>query len=154
MTTLSEMDYAEFGTLKFLDFFPRTEAYKEDHEGGFESGIGLACTEGYLDTLFTSPVDQEWQTSEIILAFYSDCPDHEGTLLINRLGFQLRQGMSAAQVKETLGVPEIEQPRSLRFVVGKKWQYYVGCLIDDENGLCKVWICRKDLADEQIALES
>jgi hypothetical protein len=56
------MSYEEFGKLRFLDFFPKTDAYMEDHEGGLESGFGLACTEGYSATVFASPVDVEGAT--------------------------------------------------------------------------------------------
>jgi hypothetical protein len=145
MTPLRQMSYEEFGELRFLDFFPKTDVYKEDHEGGLESGIGLACTEGYLDTIFTSPVDLEWQTAELCLELGTDCPPREGHALLDDLGVGLRKGMTSAQVKEVLGVPEEDDPTWLFFVIGDKW-YYVGCLITDE-GLHRVWIARKDLAD-------
>ena len=47
MTALREMSYEEFGKLRFLDFFPRQKNYAEEHEGGLEAGIGIACHEGY-----------------------------------------------------------------------------------------------------------
>jgi hypothetical protein len=147
MTPLRDMSYEEFGKLRFLDFFPKTDAYREDHEGGLESGIGLACSEGYLSTVFTSPVDADWQTAEMILMLGSDCPESQGHALLDGLGLHLRKGMSADQVRERLGVPEQDSPRWLRFVVGDSHPYYVGCLVVD-TGLHKVWIGRKDLADE------
>jgi hypothetical protein len=147
LTPLREMTYEEFGKLRFLDFFPKTDAYNEDHEGGMETGIGVACTEGYRDTMFTSPVDQEWQTAEMLLELGGDCPETQGHALLDGLGLQLRKGMSAEQVKESLGVPEQESPGFLRYVVGDSHPYHVGCLIT-ESGLHRVWIGRKDLADE------
>src|SRR5438445_11441896 len=54
-SSLSQLSYQDFGKLRFLDFFPKTESYVEDHEGGLETGIGLACSEGYrIFTAFTS----------------------------------------------------------------------------------------------------
>jgi hypothetical protein len=153
MTILRQMSYKEFGKLRFLDFFPKTDGYIEDHEGGMETGIGLACTEGYRDTIFTSPVDEEWQTAEMILELGSDCPETQGHALLDGLGLHLRKGMSAEQVKESLGVPEEDSPRWLVFVLGDSHPYYVGCLIT-ETGLHRVWIGRKDLADAQTELES
>jgi hypothetical protein len=146
MIPLRQMSYEEFGKLRFLDFFPRTEAYQEDHEGGLESGIGLACTEGYLNTIFTSPVDVEWQTAELCLELGTDCPVNEGHALLDALGLALRKGMTSQQVKEVLGLPEKDDPTWLVFVIGDQWPYYVGCLVTDK-GLHRVWIGRKDLAD-------
>ncbi len=150
MTPLRQMTYEEFGRLRFLDFFPRTDAYKEDYEGGMETGIGLACTEGYLETMFASPVDTEWQTAEMNLELGSDCPESEGHALLDGLGLRLRKGMSSEQVRAQLGVPEEDTPRWLRFVIGDLHPYYVGCLII-ESGLHRVWIGRKDLSDENPA---
>jgi hypothetical protein len=143
------MTYEEFGKLRFLDFFPKTDAYQEDHEGGMETGIGVACIEGHSDTMFTSPVDSDWQTAEMILEF-SDCPEAQGHALLQALGLPIRRGMSVEQVRESLGVPEVDSPQWLRFVVGESHPYYVGCLIT-ESGLHRVWIGRKDLADENEA---
>jgi hypothetical protein len=148
---LREISYEEFGELRFLDFFPRTDAYKEDHDGGLESGIGLACTEGYLDTVFTSPVDVEWQTAEMLLELGTDCPEKEGHALLDALGLSLRKGMTYTQVKENLGVPKEDEPTWLVFLTGDEFPYYVGCLITDQ-GLHRVWICRQDLADENTAI--
>jgi len=150
MNPLREMSYQEFGKLRFLDFFPKTDAYNEDHDGGIETGIGLACFEGYLDTMFTSPVDSDWQTAEMILELGTDCPENQGHALLDQLGLHLRKGMSADQVKQQLGVPEKDDPTWLRFVVGDTEHYYVGCLITDQ-GLHRVWIGRRDLSDENEA---
>lgn len=150
MSPLRQMSYEEFGKLRFLDFFPKTDGYNEDHEGGLESGIGLACTEGYLNTVFTSPVDVEWQTSEMVLELERDCPEAEGHVLLDTLGLRLCKGMTGEQTIEILGVPERDKKEYYRwqvFVIGDPSPYYVGCLITEE-GLSKVWICRKDLADK------
>jgi hypothetical protein len=155
MKPLHETSYEEFGKLRFLDFFPRTKDYVEDHAGGLESGVGLACYEGYLVfTCFTSPADREWQTAEICLDFQNRCPEAEGNELLRQLGLGLRKGMTYAQAKESLGVPEEDDPTYLRFVLGQRWFYYLDCFVGDREGLFRLWICRKDLADEQIKLES
>ena len=154
MTHLRQMNYEEFGKLRFLDFFPKTDQYVEDHEGGLESGIGLACMEGYvlLTACFTSPADSDWQTSEIELRFEKDgCPEIEGNALLEKLGLGVRSGMSESLVREALGVsPQVDL---WPIVVGEEWPYYVGCALS-EGRLNRVWICRKDLADEQTELES
>jgi hypothetical protein len=154
MTPLRQMSYEEFGKLRFLDFFPKTDQYVEDHEGGLESGIGLACMEGYvlLTAFFTSPVDSEWATSEIEMRFGKNgCPEPEGNALLEKLGLELRSGMPDNLVREVLGVSA--QVDLWPIVVGDQWPYYLGCAFG-ESGLNRVWICRKDLADAQTELES
>ena len=149
MTPLRQMSYEEFGKLRFLDFFPETEQYVEDHEGGLESGIGLACMEGYvlLTAYFTSPVNSVWQTSEIELTFETNgCPEREGNALLEKLGLGLRAGMPEDSVRDALGASK--QVDLWPIVVGDESLYYVGCAFGD-HGLSRVWICRKDLADEQ-----
>lgn len=168
MTKLSEMSYEEFGKLRFLNFFPRTERYVEEHEGGLESGIGNSCFEGYgYETAFmsrdASMSDEapEWQTAEIQLTFdHSQCPETEGNALLSQLGLNIRKAMSPTEAKETLGKTELvlideksgdaekQIPCCLRFVAGKEWPYYVTCWMMGSEGLIKVWICRKDWADE------
>ena len=155
MKKLSEMSYEEFGKLRFLDFFPRTKNYREDHEGGLETGIGLACYEGYgIFTCFTSPVDTEWQTVEVTVDFGDECPETEANEFFRQLGLAVYKGMSHAQVKNTFRNAEEDIPTYLRFVVGGNGHYYVDCYIKEREGLFKIWICRKDLAVKQIAKES
>jgi hypothetical protein len=153
VTPLNQMSYDEFGKLRFLDFFPNTDLYHKDDVGGLECGIGIACSEGYGPTFFARP-QRSRQTAEIGLDFDDDCPEMEGHALLDRLGLNLRCGMPGQQIKDLLGTPESDQPRWLRFVVGSKWPYYVGCLVDDAKGLCRVWICRKDLADKEERLQN
>lgn len=155
MNMLSQTNYAEFGKLRFLDFFPRSREYIEDHQGGLESGIGLACSEGYRKcTVFTSPIGSDWQTSEIIVDFENGCPIAPANEFFKQLGLQISYGMSHAQVRQALGEPVEDIPTYLRFIVGQEWPYYLDCYIKEREGLFKVWICRKDLADQQIAAES
>lgn len=151
MTPLRQMSYEGFGKLRFLDFFPKTDAYSEAHDFAFESGIGLAGTEGYLETKFTSPIDADWQTSEMWLELGGDCPESQGHALLDGLGLRLRKGMTASLVREALGVSPDADLWPIE--IGDKWPYYVGCSLS-EAGLTQVWICRKDLADAQTELES
>src|SRR2546421_10515 len=136
MKKLSEMSYKEFGMLRFLDFFPRTEAYMRDDEGGLETGIGLACFEGYPLTGFASPVEAKNQTAEINLDFDNGIPEREGHAFLQGLGLKLCRGMSASEIKNVLEAPEQDEPRWLRFIIGKSWPYYLGCLVA-EKGLCR-----------------
>jgi len=147
MMQLHQLEYDDFGRLRFLDFFPKTAAYREDHIGGLETGIGLACSEGYPFSVFTSLPDAPWQTVEIILELGEDCPEAEGHALLAQLGLPIRKGMSAEEVEQCLGTPEKLGTRWLRFVVGDSCPYYVGCLVT-EHGLGRVWIARKDTVDE------
>jgi hypothetical protein len=141
------MNYREFGNLRFLDFFPKTAAYWEDHEGGVETGIGVVCVEGYQDTIFTSPSDGRWQTAEMILELGGDCPEAEGHALLDRLGLGLRKSMTAAQIEAVLGRPVKDTTdcnRLMRFMLGDKHPYYISCLIVEDR-LWRVYIGRKDL---------
>jgi hypothetical protein len=153
MPDLSQMNYEDFGKLRFLDFFPTTKFYSRDDKGGLEAGIGLACSEGYLFTGFASPIDSDMQTAEILITFEQDyCPEAEGNALLKYLGLGIRKGMSHAQVRAALGIPIEEAANFILFIIGKPpWPYYVSCGISEVEGLFRVWICRKDLADEEIA---
>jgi len=155
MSTLSEMAYKDFGKLRFLDFFPKTEQYVEDHEGGLESGIGLASYEGYrIFTCFASPVDSRWETSEITLDFENGCPETHANALMQHLGLPTRKGWTRSQIKVALGHAQEDDPTYLRYILGTKWQYYVDFYIKENEGMFKAWNCRKDLADRQIESES
>lgn len=149
MNNLSEMSYDAFAKLKFLDFFPKTAAYRFDDVGGTSTGIGYACTDGYGPTFFASRSKSKGQTCEIMLDFDNMCPEAEGHALLDVPGLKLRRDMSYTEVKGILGVPEEDDVKFVRFIIGKTWPYYVGCSIG-ENGLFRVWICRKDLADKNI----
>jgi hypothetical protein len=155
MPELSQMNYEEFGKLRFLDFFPRTQTYSCDEEGGLEAGIGLACSEGYLFTGFASPVGSNMKTAEVQITFERNyCPEEEGNAFLGHLGLRIRKGMTHDEIKQALGIPIEQAPTFLRFVLGKSWPYYVECGIKEVDGLFSVWICRKDLADEHTELES
>ena len=145
---LSDMTYEEFGKLRFLDFFPKTDSYYCDDFGSSERGIGMACSEGYAFTNFARPLDLQ-QTAEIILDFDHSCPEIEGNALLEYLGLSIRKGMPYEQVRRILGTPEPVKanPAHLRFIIGSACPYYVGCFIREREGLSRVWICRKDLAE-------
>lgn len=147
------MSYKEFGSLRFLNFFPKTEYYSEDRIGGLECGIGLACTEGYGPTYFASPLGSNMQTAEICLDFYNRCPESEAQTLLKQLGLELRKGMNYEKIKELLGTPVEDIPTYLGYVVGQRWKYYLGCYIDAQEGLIQVLITRKDLADDHARRE-
>jgi hypothetical protein len=150
MTNLRNTPYDEFGRLRFLDYFPRTSAYEEDDIGGIDYGTGYAGKEGYAFTLFAR---QRSETTAILLELADDCPEFEGHAFLDSLGMNLRKGMNYAGVLAVVGPPQHERRCFVRFVVGDKWPYYVGCHIDDQNGLVRVWIGRKDLADDNELIE-
>jgi hypothetical protein len=134
MMNLASISYEDFGKLRFLSFFPKTDAYQEDHEGGMETGIGLACTEGYLSTMFTSPVDQPWETVEMLLEFAADCPEREGNLLLDSLGLKIRKGMARAEIIAAMGPGKDLYPTLIGYVIGQRWPYYVHCGFTPEQG--------------------
>lgn len=145
MSELRNTSYEEFGRLRFLDFFPRTSAYDEDTVGGIDYGTGYAGKEGYVSTLFAR---QRNQTSAMLLEFGDDCPEREGHTLLSSIGLNVRKGMTYEQVLSAIGIPERDGRQFVRFVVGDKWPYYVGCSIGERQGLFRVWIARKDLVDK------
>ncbi len=150
MKDLRQMSYEEFGKLRFLDFFPHTEAYFNDDVGGTTCSIGYGAADGYGFTGFVSPASQIGQTSEISLDFRKDCPESEGSAFLRYLGLELRKGMSFAEIVSLLGTPpDTENPNSRQYVIGTDWPYYLGLVIDDGQGLQRAWICRKDLADKE-----
>jgi len=144
MSPLHQMSYEEFGKLRFLDFFPKTESYSDDADGGLECEIGLAASEGYGQTYFARSFKSS-QTAEVALDFKNRCPEAEGNASLARLGLPLRKGMTEPQVRAALGISDDQKLWTM--VVGDRSPYYLGCVVFAE-GLERVWICRKDLADE------
>jgi hypothetical protein len=150
MSDLCQMSYEDFGKLRFLDFFPPKDSYFNDDVGGTTCGIGLGAVDGYGFTGFASPVGQIGKTAEISLNFIKDCPESEGNAFLRHLGLRLRRGMSLAEIESLLGKPtDTENENSRQYVLGSKWPYCLGLGIDEDHGLQKVWICRKDLADQE-----
>lgn len=144
-----QMSYEEFGELRFLDFFPKTDdCFSYDDS---ESGIGLCHSEGHPFTCFCSPLDGKMQTAEILVDFsQADCPTESAHALLDHLGLALRKGMSLKELKSVLGGRLIEEDSlSLKCVLGDEWPYYVRCGVYAEAGLYDLWICRKDLADKE-----
>lgn len=138
------MSYEDFGKLRFLDFFPKTDNYSDDPDGGLECGIGLAASEGYGPTYFARPL-RSCETAEIGLDFNNGCPEAEGNTLLAWLGLPIRKGMTAEAIRVALNVAPKQELWTI--VIGDRWPYYLGCVALAE-GLVRVWICRKDLADE------
>jgi hypothetical protein len=146
---LQEMSYEEFAKLKFLNFFPKTSDYSFDDLGAVSTGIGYACTDGYGQTFFASKSKAKGKTCEILLDFENLCPEKEGHALLDKLGLKLRRGMSYNEIKAFLGVPVGGDKKFSRYVIGRVSPFYVSCSLN-KDGLFKVWICRKDLADKNL----
>lgn len=157
-SSLKDMPYNEFGKLQFREFFPMTGRYHRDEEdacGGVEiPGLGLACSEGYLDTYFGRLEDSR-ATATIELSFGRDCPESQGNALLAKLGLNICKGMSYADLKRSLGAPVMDfgPPETrdgateLLYIVGLQWPYYVRCVVEALEGLSSVWIARRDLVD-------
>jgi hypothetical protein len=154
MPDLRSMSYDEFGKLRFLDFFPKTTktaSYYFDDSGGMECPVGLTDYEGYGPS--AGFMSKRGNTCMIDLPFYNGCPEPGAYALLDSLCLEIRKGMSDAQVKHLLGNPEREiHPGWPRFVLGKKWPYYIGCYIDKRSGLAQITIYRKDLANKEARL--
>lgn len=148
MISLSKMSYEDFGKLRFLDFFPRTDTYAKYDDA--ESGIGLCHTEGYPFTCFCSPLYDADRTAEILIDFsQTDCPMESAHALLDYLGLPLRKGMALKELKAVLGGPIVEENSlSIKCILGDEWPYYVRCTVYAESGFYDLWICRKDLADK------
>ena len=149
MIKLENFSYEEFGKLRFLDYFPRTESYYNDDVGGTTCSIGYGAVDGYGFTGFVSPASEVGQTSEISIDFKKDCPKPEGEAFLQFLGLNLQKGMSREKIKSLLEKFQASETSLAEFVIGSSWPYYLSCRIDVQHGLDKVWICRKDLADKE-----
>ena len=154
MADLRRMNYDEFGKLRFLDFFPKTmktDTYYFDDSGGMECPVGLTDYEGYGPS--AGFMSKHGKTCMIGLVFYNGCPKHEAHALLDSLCLDIREGMSDRQLKRLLGPPEREAHAGWpRFVIGRKWPYYIDCFIEKKSGLAEVSIYRKDLADKEAKL--
>jgi hypothetical protein len=145
------ISYDQFGTLKFLDFFPRAALYDNDDIGGTVTIIGHACVDGYGFTGFAR-LPSQTETGAINLDFSHDCPEAEGNALLARIGLKFGTGASLSQVSSQLGTPEKDQTnpigfRFCSFIVGERWPYNVTCAFDQEGKLYQVGVARKDLVD-------
>lgn len=161
MKDLHQMSYEEFGKLRFLAFFKKTDDYFHDTIGCMELPdlAGLSCSEGNgAGSYFASPLDSN-QTVSISLDFEEGCSETEGNALLQRMGLLIYKGMAYEQVKKILGQPTRDtfgtptggNSTELRYVFGAVSQFYVDCFITEREGLSRVRICRKDLADESDA---
>jgi len=158
MKDLRQMSYKEFGKLRFLDFFKKTDDYYHDSTGAMElAGVaGLSCSESNGGgAYFASPLDSN-QTVSISLDFERELSEAEGNALLQRLGLHIHKGMSYQEVRGKLGDPTRDRfgpptngnPTELRYVFGSVSRFYVDCFITESEGLSRVWVCRKDLADQ------
>ena len=162
MRSLHEMSYEEFGRLRFLDFFPKTELYSIREANEFERREGIASLEGYIDTYFIRGDDLG--TLSIDLNFKEDCPETAGNSLLERLGLGLRKNMADFDLRAKLGFPNLDTGLFWRFVIGGGSPFNLTCFItapqrgitsgpgfqfgtSSESGLWRVVIARKDWAD-------
>jgi hypothetical protein len=146
------ISYDEFGSLKFLDFFPMTPLYYDDDVGGTVTIIGYACVAGYGFTSFAR-IEGETQTGAINLDFSHDCPEVEGNALLARLGLNLVKGASVSEVLRQLGTPHKGQTnpigfRFCSFTVGEQWRYRISCGFDQVAKLYRVGVARNDLIEK------
>lgn len=82
--------------------------------------------------------------------FDNGCPEKEGHSLLERLGVPVQRGMTKPRIEAILGKPVQAGRYFMDYVFGTKWKYDVG-LIFGANGLSRVLILRKDMADAQRA---
>jgi hypothetical protein len=152
---LIEIPYKEFGELRFLDFFSRTDQYSIDEDGCVEiPGLGLACSEGSIFTYFARCTNSE-ETAVIDLDFDHDCQELQGNALLKYLGLPIQKGMDYPEIKRSLGIPinDFGHPSDrggateVQYVIGLRWRYYLNCFIRERQGLSRVHISRKDLVD-------
>jgi hypothetical protein len=142
------VSYADFGALRFLDCFPKTELYFDDSMGGTVTIIGYACVAGYAFTGFARLGNEE-NTGAIMLDFGHDCPETEGNALLRKVGVEFGKGSSLAAVVRVLGNPEEDKTNAenYRFCVFRSGQprYYITCAFDPNGGLERVGVAREDL---------
>ena len=150
---LFELSYHQFGKLRFLDHFPKSDDYYRDDIGGIVCAIGMACVDGYAWTVFARLVNAD-ETGEIKLDFEKDCPELEGNEFLGKLGLSVRKGMLYEKFIADYGnlLTEDSAPNFVKIVLGTNDKYYVGCRIDG-TGVTAVWIARKDLVDGNLNRE-
>lgn len=150
---LLELSYRQFGKLRFLDHFPKTDDYGQDDIGGTVCAIGSACVDGYAWTAFARLVDTD-ETGEIKLDFERDCPELEGNEFLCKLGLSVRKGMSYDEFIAGYGsfLTEDLTPDFVKTVLGISDKYYLGCKIGGA-GIAAVWVARKDLVDRNLNRE-
>ena len=150
------LTYADLATLRLRDYVG--DGVKiEIEESGMEGLVGLGGWERLGETYFTWRQGEPYQTAgvDIDLGPDSQLPKSGVERLLKRLGVPVAPGMMELEVLSAIGSPEATGQlgrRLLRFVCGEREEFLIGCVLDGEKGLNKLFLARKDYCDEDDAL--
>jgi hypothetical protein len=156
---LIEMTYADFGRLRFLDWFSKGKDYYLDSSkfAGFETVVGMTSEQGNVNSVVFCSKRGQLVLVDVDFTYTSDKALNEIHAFFDQFGIPLRKGLSRQAVTGRLG----KSTRSVvcwpcgwtGWVVGRRALFCIVCGITGKNGLISVKIYRKDLADQQYRRE-
>jgi len=154
MTLISYSDLARLRLRHFVG--GQQEVWVE--ESGMIGIVGLGGFERCGETAFGWKQGEPYHIAGVTvdLGPAAFLPDDVGKRIIEKLRLPLRKGMTAAELIQIFGSPEIDQctgpRRFLRFICGDGDRYLLGCRVDQLHGLVHFFLARKDYCDEDESL--
>lgn len=153
---LDLISYSDLASLRLRDFIPGADLWVE--ESGMQVVVGLGGFERHGETSFGWRQGEPYHTAEVTLDLgpATALPDEVIQRIIKEPKLPVSKGMLAPDLIKTFGKPQVDEKtgprRFLRFAVGDKEPYLVGCGVDERNGLVHLFLARKDYVDEEEAL--
>ncbi len=144
-----------------LKEFLEKDAQLYVEESGMGVVVGLGGFEqfgepGETGTVFGWKQGEPYQTAEVSLDLGADSvlPVTAAKQILKRLGLPIKKGIKASELIEIFGNPQRDKKgrpglRLLDFICGEKDKYYLGCVVDDREGLISMFLARKDYCDEK-----
>lgn len=152
------ISYSALAEMRLKDYLPEgTET--EIEESGVRVVTGLGGYERFGETFFGWRQNEEYQTAEVTLDFQpnADLPIDAALQILQKLQLPVDRGMRATELIETFGKPVSDKAgrpglRLLKFICGDTDKYYLGCDVEDGNGLTGLFLARKDYLDEDSSI--
>ena len=143
------IDYNQFAILRLRDFLPDGAAVAEVFDWEWMGSCWYNESIGF--TSFSRHLSMPDQTGGLEISF-SELSEEGSQRLLNAIGLPLRPGMSAPEVLSVMGPPAetrqfVPGRRSHEFTLGISQPYFVGCTVDDKEGLIYLTVVLQELLD-------
>ena len=150
------ISYSALGKIRLGDYVTGELSIEES---GMIGLVGLGGWESFGETYFSWRQGEDFLTAGISLHLAPDSmmPADSAKRILSDVGLPVSSGMTREELIRLLGAPETVRgcARSgwfLRFVCGDPEQYFISCVVQEEEGLVTVHLARKDYCDENAAI--